>query len=151
MHYCKGTTREPRDRAADKRFVIDDSLSDYEKVAKLAGLITEASVDGARLEVEIPGAAWGDTLILASGRENPQQKAGAHGVKHALEGRHKISAKDIAETLLMGKISPSKHSNSRVELHHRMFKVVLEHEINSGKGRVSNSTAKLHTAINENS
>lgn len=120
-------------------------------MTKLADLITKASADGARLEVEIPGAAWGNTLILSSGRTDPKEKAGAHGVKHALEERHKISAKDIAETLLMGKMSPSKHSNSRVELHHRTFKVVLEHEINSGKGRVSNSTAKLHTAINENS
>lgn len=146
MHYCKGTTREPRDRAADKRFVIDDSLSDYEKVTKLADLITKASEDGARLEVKIKGAPWGDTLILASGREDPRQKAGAHGVKHALEERHYISALEIAETLLTGTLYPDKSIGHRVNMYKYPYLVVLEKEIQMSSGRMNKSTAKLHTA-----
>lgn len=149
MHYCKGPTREQRDKAHDKRLVIDDTLTEHEKVAKLANLLEQARRDGARLEVEIPGAAWGDTLILPSGREDPKEKAGAHGVKHALEKRHQISSKEIAETLIKGDMTPSKHSDSRVEMRYYTFKVVLEREINRGSGHISTVTAKLHTAINE--
>lgn len=147
MHYCKGTTREPRDRASDRRFVIDDSLSDYEKVTKLAGLITEASEDGARLEVKIKGAPWGDTLILASGREDPQQKAGAHGVKHALESRHNISAKEIADALIKGVTRPSEEYPSRVIVEKGHVRVVLEREIHMGSNRAHVNKAKLHTAM----
>lgn len=150
MHYCKGTTREPRDRASDRRFVIDDSLSDYEKVTKLAGLITEASEDGARLEVKIKGAPWGDTLILASGREDPQQKAGAHGVKHALEERHHVSALEIADTLLNGATYTDRdYPEHRTDVYKYPCLVVLEREINMGNGRISNVTVKLHTAMKQ--
>lgn len=146
----KGTSREHRAKARDKRFTIEKSLSDHEKVTKLADLITKASADGARLVVGIPGAAWGDTLILASGREAPQQKAGAHGVKHSLESRHHISAKEIADTLLHGATYTGReHPEHRTDVYKYPYLVVLEREINMGSRRISNVTVKLHTAMKQ--
>ena len=81
-----------------------------------------------------------------TGKKNDPDHSSGHGVKHALEERHKISPQQIAQTLLGGKVEQHESFPSRLHVSLGDHTVVLEREVQAGSMRSSSTRAKLHTA-----
>ena len=156
VHKCpkmKGTSREPKIKNAPRLFRVNPDATVHEQINQLASAIEKASQDGARLEAVIKRPEFGE-LILECGNSSPthpsrkeEKKHGAHGIKHALEERHGISPKDIAEAIIQGEIRQHEGVASRLKVTHNNILVILEREQKQGSGRISGLRAKLHTAM----
>lgn len=146
----KGTTREPQTKGTPRRVhKVDQTQPIHKQISALADALERAARDGTRLEAVIYRPEFGELTLDCGnpGRKNDSQDSRGHGVQHALERRHGISERDIAETLLLGKISPKLGASSRLEIRIKQNLVVLEKEIKKKSGRISQTRAKLHTAM----
>lgn len=155
VHKCpkmKGTSREPKIKNAPRLFRVNPDATVHEQINQLASAIEKASQDGARLEAVIKRPEFGE-LILECGHpgvKNLASEQASHGVgvQHALEKRHGISTRELAETLLLGEYGGHK-KESRFTLSHNRTIVILEKEMTAGSGRISKNKAKIQTAMKQ--
>ena len=148
--YQKGTTKEQKSKGSPRRVhKVDQSQPMHKQVADLANAIERASRHGERLEAVITRPEFGELTLACGnpGRKNNSEDSRGHGVQHALEARHNISAWSIAETLLLGEVVSSGNKASRLIVERNNFRVVLEREIRQHSRRISKTRAKLHTAM----
>lgn len=145
----KGLTREAAPRGEPKRvYKVDQSQSRHKQIADLADAITRASADGERLEAVIERLEFGKLALDcgAPGVKGEQDKGG-HGVQHALENRHHVSALDLARALLTGEVTQHEFVKSRRNVFDGVTHVVIELEKKKGSGRISRTDAKIVTAM----
>ena len=153
----KGTTRESKTKNQPLLFRVDPDATEHKQITQLMDVLEKAEEDGARYDAVIHRPEFGD-LILQCGRKGKKltklKKAekeakekglkpptsGGSGVKHALESRHHLSVKDMAETLIKGKVT---QYGSRLEVDYNGKRVVLEKEIKQGTKRISQTKAKV--------
>ena len=148
----KGTTREHQTKGTPRRvYKVDQSQPMHKQVNALADAIERAARDGARLEAVIYRPEFGELTLDCGnpGRKNDSLDSRGHGVQHALEERHGISARDIAETLLRGNVKQKEDKPSRLEIGWQNYLVVLEREMKQDSGRISKTRVKLHTAMKQ--
>ena len=148
--YNKGTTREHRTQGTPHRvYRVDQRQPTHKQVGDLAAAIERAARDGQRLEAVIRRPEFGELTLDCGnpGRKNDSQDSRGHGVQHALEERHNIGPRAIAETLLLGVVKPHEYKKSRLTIRHAGNEVIIEREIRKGSGRISSTHAKLHTAM----
>ena len=145
----KGTTRENKTPGENRKvYKLNQRQSMHNQIRDLSQIIERSSRDGEHMEAVLYRPEFGELTLDCGrpGKKNDPVHSGGHGVKHALEERHGISPSQIAETLLKGKVVPSSHSDSRLEVLRDNKLVVLETEIKKGSGRASKTSAKIHTA-----
>ncbi|MDO4752404.1 MAG: hypothetical protein Q4A24_09905 [Akkermansia sp.] len=155
----KGTTREPKDTKQPRLFRVDQNADLHTQIVQLTEAIEKAEEDGVRLEAVIARPEFGE-LILQCGNpgmsEEKMKKARAEakeagldpnkvssrgvGVKHALEERHSISAKEMSEILLSGEV---REKGSRLEIDYNGNRVVLDRKLKKGNERISKHKAKV--------
>ena len=148
-HEQKGTTREKKTPGENRKvYKLNQRQSMHNQIRDLSQIIERSSRDGEHMEAVLYRPEFGELTLDCGrpGKKNDLVHSGGHGVKHALEERHGISPSQIAETLLKGKVVPSSHSDSRLEVLRDNKLVVLETEIKKGSGRASKTSAKIHTA-----
>lgn len=155
VHYCnKGTTKESKTKNSPRLFRVDDKASEHEQINQLTDAIIKASEDGVRLEAVVYRPEFGELTLDCGhpGIKNPPPKVRSKGVgvQHALEERHKISPRDLAEALIKGKSLPH-DKPSRLTIIHGRTKVIIEREMKAGSKRISETKAKIQTAMKEDS
>lgn len=104
--------------------------------------------DGVRLEAVISRSEVGELVLdcgHSSKKNNPKDSRGV-GVQHALEERHNVTPRDIAEVLLLGDVSAHEKA-SRMNERHNCVLVVLEREIRQNSGRISQTKARIQTSM----
>lgn len=155
VHYCnKGTTKESKTKNSPRLFRVDNKASEHEQINQLTDAIIKASEDGVRLEAVVYRPEFGELTLDCGhpGIKNPPPKVRSKGVgvQHALEERHKISPRDLAEALIKGKSLPH-DKPSRLTIIHGRTKVIIEREMKAGSKRISETKAKIQTAMKEDS
>lgn len=150
----KGITREFKSKKETRLFRVERTASEHEQINQLTDAIIKASEDGERLETVIYRPEFGE-LILDCGHpgiKNPPPKVRSKGVgvQHALEERHNISARDLAEALIKGECLPHQKP-SRLTIINGRTKVIIEREMKAGSNRISKTKAKIQTAMKEES
>ena len=81
------------------------------------------------------------------GRKNNSEDSRGHGVQHALEARHNISPRAMAETLLLGRVMQHERKSSRLMVIYNNYEIIIEREIKKESGRISRTRAKIQTAM----
>lgn len=150
----KGITREFKSKKETRLFRVERTASEHEQINQLTDAIIKASEDGERLEAVIYRPEFGE-LILDCGHpgiKNPPPKVRSKGVgvQHALEERHNVSARDLAEALIKGECLPHQKP-SRLTIINGRTKVIIEREMKAGSNRISKTKAKIQTAMKEES
>lgn len=153
QHKCpqKGTTREIRTKKEPKRvWRVDQTKPIHNQINALADAIEQASNDGERLEAVIFRKEFGELTLDCGhpGRKNDTNNSQGVGVQHSLEKRHNVSARDIAEALLLGNVTAHR-KKSRLNVWHKNVHVIIEKEMHKGSGRISKTKAKIQTAMYE--
>ncbi len=148
-----GRMREGRTKAAVRLFRVNPSASMHTQIKQLADALDMALHDGVYLSAVLYRPEFG-SLVLECGNSSPthQSRKGhdghhAHGTKHALEFRHGVSSKDVAAALLLGTVEQHEGVASRLKVRYNNVMVILERERAKGSGRISQSSARLHTAM----
>lgn len=151
--------RESKDKNQPRLFRVDPDADLHTQIVQLTEAIEKAEEDGVRLEAVITRPEFGE-LILQCGNpgmsEEKMKKARAEakeagldpdkvssrgvGVKHALEERHSISAKEMSEILLSGEV---REKGSRLEIDYNGNRVVLDRKLKKGNERISKHKAKV--------
>lgn len=148
----KGTTREPRLKNKSRLFRVQNTTSEHEQINQLTDAIIKASEDGERLEAVIYRPEFGELTLDCGhpGIKNPPPKVRSKGVgvQHALEERHNVSPRDLAEALIKGQCLPHQKP-SRLTIINGRIKVIIEREMKAGSKRISKTKAKIQTAMKE--
>ena len=153
VHYCnKGTTKESKTKNSPRLFRVDDKASEHEQINQLTDAIIKASEDGVRLEAVVYRPEFGELTLDCGhpGIKNPPSKVRSKGVgvQHALEERHNVSPRDLAEAIIKGEIGPHEKA-SRLTIIHGRTKVIIEREMKAGSKRISKRKAKIQTAMKQ--
>lgn len=145
----KGSTREKKTPGENRKvYKLNQRQSMHNQIRDLSQIIERSSRDGGHMEAVLYRPEFGELTLDCGrpGRKNDSTDSHGHGVKHALEERHKISPQQIAQTLLGGNVEQHESFPSRLYVSLGDQTVVLEREIQAGSKRSSAIRAKLHTA-----
>ncbi len=156
----KGPSREHRTKGQkNTTYRVNQRKPMRTQVRQLARIIDKSAKDGVNCQAVVhrEGIGWLNVEFGGIGNDKKsEKKTHGHGVRHALEKRHRVNAWNIADTIMRGDFKPAVDSDSKVVFTRGRYQVIVDRQVanrkfrrgkDKNKSRISSNKFKIITAM----